>query len=121
MKSSISDSKKLIKQEQDKLKGLSDDELRQIHLDIYESAIKFNKEIDATFLIAVMNEVQRRWQAVSWIWARKSHSVEYEKWNEHHRQSEIKASDCLIFSLSQDNDPNLQELINRLKYYKETL
>lgn len=121
MDSSMAHTKKRIDQEQKKLKELSDDKIRQMHLDIYDSARKSNEEIDAIFLAAIKKEVQRRWQATSWIWKRKSHAEDYEKWNEHHRQAEIKASEYVIDKLSEYHDSKSQETVEKLKNYIKTL
>ena len=121
MDSIAKDMKKCIDLKQKELKGLSDDKIRQMHLEIYDSARKSKKEIDAFFLAAIKKEVQRRWQATSWIWKRKSHAEDYEKWNEHHRQAEIKASEYVIDKLSQYHDSKSQETVEKLKNYIKTL
>jgi len=136
----VPDMKKRISQEQKKLKELSDDTIRQMHLDTLDPTkdkaipisldpIKQKKALDdeAQKIIlhaAIRAEVQRRWQAVSWIWKRKSHAEDYEKWNEHQRQSEIKAAEYSIYLLSKDADPSnpqTQEAIERYKNYIKAL
>lgn len=121
MDSIAKDMKKRIDLKQKELKGLSDDKIRQMHLEIYDSARKSKKEIDAFFLAAIKKEVQRRWQATSWIWKRKSHAEDYEKWNAHHTKVERQATQWAIDKLSHNRDPESQETVKRLKNYLETL
>ncbi len=80
-----------------------------------------NEEIDAILLAAIKKEVQRRWQATSWIWKRKSHAEDYGKWNAHHTKVERQATQWVIDKLSHNRDPESQETVKRLKNYLETL
>lgn len=106
----MEDLKKRIQRKQKELKKYSDDEIRRMHLEIYDVEDTSTEEIDAVLAVALRNEVQRRWQAVSWIWKRRSHSEDYEKWISHNRQSEIKATKYAIKKLSYSNDPKSQIL-----------
>ncbi len=119
MDSYLKDLKKRIDQKQKELKNYSDGEIRQMHLDVYDLDKADSAEIDPVLHAALANEVQRRWQAVSWIWKRKSHTEDNERWIEHNRESEIKATKYMIKKLSKHSYN--KEAIERLKVYLEQL
>jgi hypothetical protein len=121
MDSRLKDLKKRIDQKQKELKRYSDDEIRQMHLDVYDLDKADSEEIDPILAAALANEVQRRWQAVSWIWKRKSHTEDNKKWVEHNRESEIKATKYAIKKLSKHDDSESKETIKKLKTYLEQL
>ncbi len=121
MDSYLKDTKKRIGQKQKELKEYSDDEIRQIHLDIYDLDKADSEEIDPVLAAALENEVQRRWQAVSWMWKRKSHAEDNEKWIAHNRESEIKATKYAIKKFSKHDDSESKETIKKLKTYLEKL
>lgn len=123
MDSYMKDLKKRINQKQKELEKYSDDEIRKMHLDIYDLDRAESEEIDAVLAAALANEVQRRWQAVSWIWKRKSHKDDNEKWIEHNRESEIKATKYAIKikELSKHGDSETKDTIKKLKNHLEEL
>ena len=69
-------------------------------------------------MVALQREVNRRWQAVSWFWRRRSHAEENKRWAEHGREAEIAAIKYTIDRLSKrdhfEDRLTIQKLEKRL-------
>jgi len=112
MDSYMKDLKKRIEQRQKELKNLSDEEIMCMHESIYED---LEKEPDGVLMVAITREVDRRFQATSWIWRRRSKPEECQKWIDHKRKTEAMATQYAIGLLSKSNAPQSQETVKRLK------
>lgn len=87
------DLQRRIKELQEKLKKLPDDELMRLHEGIYDEP---EEKQDAALMAAIYNEVQRRYIAAGWLWRRLFRRQEYEKWVNHNKMTEAKATQKII-------------------------
>lgn len=101
-----------IKELQEQLRKLPDNELMRLHTGIYEEP---KDKQDAALMAAIYNEVQRRSIAASWLWRRLFRRQKYEKWVAHNKITEAKATQQAINILQKYDDPDSQEAIRRLK------
>ena len=90
----------------------------QMHLNQYDLS---RKEHDTVILTVIQREVQRRWQATSWGWKRKLNPDACNKWTEHNKQSEIKATLYSINLYFGNEDTQSKQTVKALKDYLKKL
>jgi len=101
-----------IKEAEEQLRKLPDDELMQLHEGVYDQP---EHKQDSAFMAAIYNEVRRRSVTAGWLWHRLFRHQEYEKWVTHNNKTEAKAKQKLITILQKYEDPTSQEVIRRSK------
>ncbi len=106
------DLQRRIKELQEQLRKLPDNELIRLHTGIYEES---EDKQDAALMAAIYNEVQRRYIAAGWLWRRLFRRQKYEKWVAHNKITEAKATQKIINILQKYDDPSSREVIRRLK------
>ncbi|MCH8088623.1 MAG: hypothetical protein IH955_01255 [Chloroflexi bacterium] len=106
------DMRRRIKERQEQLKELPDNELMRLSEGIYDLP---EEKRDAALMAAAFNEVQRRSIAAGWFWRRWFKRQEYEKWVEHNKTTEAKATLEAIDIFQKYDDPKSQEAVRRLR------
>ncbi|MFC1962465.1 hypothetical protein ACFLWB_00455 [Chloroflexota bacterium] len=114
-----SDLRGRIKELQQELRRLSDEELMSAHEKACEES--GDGKGNAAQLLATMNEVRRRYVAAAWFWRRRRNPDNYQKWVSHERKMELKTTQISIKDLRAPNDPKSQEILGKLKQREKEL
>ena len=104
-----------IKEKEEWLRSLPDDELMRVDLGIYQTP---DKQRDAALMAAAIRQVQRREVSAGWFWRRWRKPAEYQKWLDHRTATEAAAKTNLIDVFRKYRDPQSQEVVRRMEEHQ---